>query len=103
MGVIKAWYSQCPKEILDLVGQELDNLEWKYNALSEHSLRHPWLWLGSKVDLQAAMLAPTLDPLVDEQTINIDWSLPLSQAGMVTLWTRIFTDFTRATTNVHIF
>ena len=54
--------------------------------------------LSSQVPLTAD--PGTVEPLVNERTVVVDWELPLTATGMTAFWRRIYDDFAKTTSIV---
>eukprot|EP00969_Alexandrium_andersonii_P039481 1729839-Alexandrium_andersonii.AAC.1 len=84
---------------MDIVYHELDKNIWNESAFCEDMMVNPCMWIGSTVSLPTA--APrdndALAPMQGEQSVQIDWSLPLSADGQGHLFNRIVGDYERDT------
>ncbi len=89
----------CSKEVFDLIGIHCEEIPWKYSALSELMLRNPAWWIGSTLTLGVTTPAATLP---NEQTIEINWCLPLNEAGHKHMFSRLFCDYTTETSMVDV-
>jgi len=94
---IKHWFQDTPDEVLAIIQECQKDLEWKFGPVNERMLRNVWIWMGSVVNLGSSNCISGLQPLLNESTMEIDWTLPITKEGSIMLWTRIIKDYHRST------
>jgi hypothetical protein len=77
--------------------KHLQLLPWKFSAFSEKLLCSSFLWVGSGTATTCNVIAACNDFYRGEETIEVDWSLPLTEHGHNILFTRILADYHRDT------
>ena len=92
---IDGWLRKSTDEIRDMMTQMLKHESWSNIMVTDKVLCNPWVWVGSTADF-AATTSATDVPITSEESVAIDWSLPMTQHGHTVYMTRLRLDFKRA-------
>lgn len=100
---IRNWMERCGQDSLALVEGTQHDVPFSFGPFGEPLSQLSWLFLGSTSPTQlTASAASGLSPLDNEQTVSIDWDLPLTEWGQFLLFSRIISDFSTATALVEV-
>ena len=100
---IRNWMERCSPESLALVESTQHDVPFSAGPFGEPLSQIPWLFLGSTSPTQLTASATSgLAPLDGEQTVTVDWELPLTEWGQFLLFSRIISDFSAATALVEV-
>lgn len=93
---IKHWMEKCSKEAKAVVSEALQDAPYQFGPFGEQFAQMGQVFLNSTADGFSSACS-ALSPLANEESLQIDWDLPLDAYGQAMLFKRVKVAFDRNT------
>ena len=93
MYAIKHWMQKTSKEAKAIVMDAMQDAPFQYGPFGESLAQMPLLFIGSKAEGIKETVECSMVPLTNEETLTIDWDLPLDAFGQLMLFQRVKRSF----------